>query len=115
MAKKIEVLDDVLKLEGVRYNREVSVGGNEWSVFNDKGFLAFSKITGEEEVITVMNIGDEEVAASVTVDKNLSPVGTKLKDSIGTPKNYAVEETNGRNYINLTIKPGYVATLKKSR
>ncbi len=115
MAKKIEVLEDVLKLDGTRYNREVSVGGNEWSTFNHKGCFAFSKIIGDVEVVTVMNIGDEEVVASVTVDKHLSPVGTKMKDIIGTPKHYAVEEAGGRHYVNLTVKPGYVATLKKTK
>lgn len=114
MVKKIDFLGDIAKLEGARYYREVTIDGGFWQVLTDSGFLAFSNIAEFDETVFAFNFGKHEVTARITVDKNLSPVGMKFKDVSGTPqKSYTVDEVDGRNFVALTLKPGYGAVLVK--
>jgi len=114
MVKKIDFLSEMVKAEGARYYREVSVDGGFWQVLSDSGILAFSNIAGLDETVFVFNFGKTETTARVTVDKELCPVGTKFKDVSGAPqKTYKVEEVDGRNFVTVTLKPGYAAVLVK--
>ncbi len=114
MVKKIDFLSEIIKAEGARYYREVSVDGGFWQVLTDAGILAFSNIAGLDETVFVFNFGRVETTARVTVDKNLCPVGAKFKDVSGAPqKTYRVEEENGRNFVTVTLKPGYAAVMVK--
>lgn len=114
MVKKIEFLSEIVKAEGARYYREVSIDGGFWQILTEAGVFAFSNINGFDETVFVFNFGRNEVTARVTVDKNLSPIGTKFKDVSGAPqKNYVVEESDGRNFVTVTLKPGYAAVLIK--
>jgi len=114
MVKKIDFLSEFVKKEGARYYREVSIDGGFWQVLTDAGVFAFSNINGFDETVFVFNFGRTEVTARVTVDKNLSPVGMKFKDvSSASQKNYTIEEADGRNFVTVTLKPGYGAVLVK--
>lgn len=121
MAKKIDTLVEIAKKEdaltkGKRYNREVMINGH-WSTWNaqDKSLLAYSSIWNNEEVIVVMNLeSDDELEGLITVDRNITPAGTKMKDMIGRSKNYSVEENGERNYLNIKLKPNHMAILKKN-
>ncbi len=114
MVKKIDFLSDFAKLEGARYYREVSIDGGFWQVLSDAGLLAFSNIAGFDETVFAFNFGKHEVTARITVDKDLCPVKMKFKDVSGAPqKTYTVDEVDGRNFVALTLKPGYGAVLVK--
>jgi len=114
MVKKIDFLAEYGKLDGARYYREVSIDGGFWQVLTDAGFIAFSNIAEFDETVFAFNFGKQEATARITVDKNLSPAGMKFKDVSGTPqKSYTVEEVDGRNFVALTLKPGYGAVLVK--
>ena len=114
MVKKIDFLADLAKLGGDRYYREVSIDGGFWQVLSDTGLIAFSNIVGYDETVFAFNFGKQEVTARITVDKDLSPAGMKFKDISGTPqKSYTVEEVDGRNFVTVTLKPGFGAVLAK--
>jgi len=119
MAQKLEMLTDLTKTEnalksGTQYYREVCVDGS-WTNFTPEKntLLAYSKVNGEEEVLVVMNLDNEnEIENSITVDKDLSPKNAKMKDILGKAKNYKIEEENGRNFVTVKLKPNHVAVLK---
>ncbi|HSW61413.1 MAG TPA: hypothetical protein VLJ60_11465, partial [bacterium] len=74
---------------------------------------AYSVIRGDREILVVMNTScAREIENRVTVDRNLSPAGSKLKDIAGKPENYIVEEHDGRNFVTVKLKPNSFAVLK---
>lgn len=114
MTKKIDFLAKELSVTGAQYYREVLIEGH-WKILDHSGnsLLAYSQIDGDEETLVVMNLNSEnEIENSITVDKNLTPAGSKMKDRLGVGKNYIVEEFNGRHFVTLKLKPHHVALLR---
>ena len=119
MAKQLTELTDVLKKEGLtdtysQYYREVEYNGR-WRLFDvlEDMLLAYSLISGDKEIVIVINPDcTKEIENRITVDRNLSPVGTKFKDIAGKAKMYFVEETDGRNFVTVKVKPNTFSILK---
>jgi type II secretory pathway component GspD/PulD (secretin) len=120
MAVSMKDLVSILKKEGFsgdeccQYYREVEFNGR-WRLFDvlEDMLLAYSVIRGDLEILVVMNTScTEEIENRVTVDRNLSPVGSKLKDIAGRPKNCIVEEHAGRNFVTVKLKPNSFAVLR---
>lgn len=119
MAKQMVELIEILKKEGFsdtgcQYFREVEFNGR-WRLFDalEDMLLAYSMINENVELLVVLNTHcAKEIENKVTVDRNLSPVGSKLKDVAGRAKNFVVEESDGRNFISIKLKPNSFAVLK---
>lgn len=120
MSKQLNDLVEILKKEGFsgdeccQYYREVEFNGR-WRLFDvlEDMLLAYSVIRGDVELLVVMNTScAREIENRVTVDRNLSPAGSKLKDIAGKPKNYIVEEHEGRNFVSVKLKPDSFAVLR---
>ena len=120
MAKKINEITEILKKEKfskdfTQYYREVEIDGR-WRLFDvlDDMLLAYSVIKDDVELIVVINPNfSKEVQNKVTVDRNLTPVGSKLSDITSKSKKFKVEEFEGRNYVCITLKPNSFIVLKK--
>lgn len=119
MAKQLSELTNVLKKEGFgdtysQYFREVEYNGR-WRLFDvlEDMLLAYSLICGDQEIVVVINPDcTKEIQNNITIDRNLSPVGSKLKDIAGKAKMYQVEEIDGRNFVTVKVKPNTFAVLK---
>ncbi len=122
MAKQITSLTDIIKNEeilakGCQYYREGEINGR-WRLFDplEDMLLAYSMIHQDQEMVVIMNLNcNKEVASRITVDRNLSPAGSKLKDVAGRHKMYIVEEEGGRNFVSVKLKPNTFAVLKALR
>jgi len=112
-------LVSILKEEGFsdtnsQYFREVEFNGR-WRLFDvlEDMLLAYSIISESKELLVVLNVNcTKEIENKVTVDRDLSPAGSKLKDISGKAKNYIVEEQEGRNFVSVQLKPNSFAVLK---
>jgi hypothetical protein len=121
MAKQMSDLVEILKKEGFadtgcQYYREVEFNGR-WRLYDvlENMLLAYSMIRETVEIVVVINTDcAKEIENRVTVDRNLSPVGSKFKDIAGRAKMYVVEEFEGRNFITVKLKPNTFSVLKLS-
>jgi len=121
MAVLMKDLFSILKKEDIldtcyQYYREVEFN-DRWRLFDvlEEMLLAYSIINEKKELLVVINFNCiKEIKNKVTVDRNLSPAGSKLKDIAGKPKNYIVEEYEGRNFVSVKLKPNSFAVLKLS-
>lgn len=119
MAKQLSELTAVLKKEGLadtysQYYREVEYNGR-WRLFDvlEDMLLAYSLISGDKEILVIINPAcSKEIENRITVDRNLSAAGSKLKDVAGKAKLYTVEEKDGRNFVSVKVKPNTFAILK---
>lgn len=120
MSKQFIELNKILKREGFsgeeccQYYREVEFNGR-WRLFDvlEDMLLAYSVIRGDMEIIVVMNTSYiREIENRVTVDRSLSPAGSKLKDIAGKSESYIVEEHEGRNFVTVKLKPDSFAVLR---
>lgn len=115
MSKELDFLAKELPAKGTQHYREVLIDGY-WRLFDNSdaaSLLAYSQIASDEETLVVMNLHPElEIENAITVDKHLSPAGSKMKDKLGAGKNYTIEEFNGRHFVTLKLKPHHVAVLK---
>jgi len=119
MAKKIDILSDLTKKEttlknGRSYQRDILVDEAWTPGSSEKALFAFSKILEEEEVLVVMNLGNEETETWVNVDYELNPAGSKMQDLL-KKKSHLVAETNGRNSVKIKLKPNHMAILKNKK
>lgn len=121
MAKQMNELINILRKEGFsdtgcQYYREVEFNGR-WRLFDvlENMLLAYSMIKENVELLVVINTDCvKEIESKVTVDRNLSPVGKKLKNVAGKSKMYVVEENEGRNFVSVKLKPNSFVVLKLS-
>lgn len=121
MAKFMRELVEILKKESFsttccQYYREVEFNGR-WRLFDvlEEMLFAYSVIKGNLELLVVINTScDKSIENRVTIDRNLSPVGSKLKDIAGKTKDYVVEEHEGRNFVTVKLKPNSFAVLKNT-
>lgn len=119
MAVLMKDLISILKKEGFpgtccQYYREVEFN-DRWRLFDvlEEMLLAYSIISENTELLVVINSNcTKDIENKVTVDRNLSPAGSKFKDIAGKSKNYIVEEYEGRNFISVKLKPNSFAILK---
>ncbi len=119
MAKQITSLTDIIKNEeilekGCQYYREGEINGR-WRLFDalENMLLAYSMIHQDREMVVIMNLDcNKEIETRITVDRHLSPAGSKLKDIAGRHKMYTVEEDGGRNYVSVKLKPNTFSVLK---
>ena len=119
MPKKINVIKGILKEEklsknSIQYYREVEING-QWRLFNvlEEMLIAYSVIKNNVEFLVVINLSySKEIENKVTVDRNLTPIGSILKDIAGKPKKLKVEEHEGRNYVCVKLKPNSFSVLK---
>ncbi|HSW60692.1 MAG TPA: hypothetical protein VLJ60_07815 [bacterium] len=119
MCEQINELVEIFKKEGFcdtcyQYYREVEFNGR-WRLFNvlEEMLLAYSMIRGNTEILVVINTHcTGEIENRVTVDRNLSPVGSKFKNIAGNPGNYIVEEDDGRNFVTVKLKSNSFVVLK---
>lgn len=121
MAKQMNELIEILKKEGFsnaccQYYREVEFNGR-WRLFDvlEDMLLAYSIIKENVELLVVINTNCfKEIENKVTVDRNFSPVQSKFKDIAGKSKNYIIEESEGRNFVSIKLKPSSFAVLRIS-
>ena len=119
MSGQMKELIGILKNEDFsdvccQYYREVEFNGR-WRLFDvlEEMLLAYSMIKGDIELLVVINPNCfKEIESRVTVDRDLSPAGLKLKDIAGKSKVYTVEESGGRNFVSVKLKPNSFAVLK---
>lgn len=120
MARRMDELVEIFEKEifsdmGCQYYREVEINGR-WRLFDvlEKTLLAYSMLNKKIEILVVINVScTEAIENKITVDRNLSPVGSKFKDMTAKTKAIAVEESNGRSYLTVKLKPNSFAVLKK--
>jgi len=119
MAKQITSLTDIIKNEdilqdGCQYYREGEINGR-WRLFDalEDMLLAYSMIHQDKEMVVIINLDcRKEIETRITVDRNLTPVGSKMKDIAGRHKMYTVEEDAGRNFVSVKLKPNTLSVLK---
>ena len=120
MAKKIIEIKEILKKENfskdfTQYYREVEIDGR-WRLFDvlEDMLLAYSVIKNGVELLVVINPHcSKEIQNKVTIDRDLTPVGSKLSDIAGKSKKLKVEESEGRNYVCVTLESNSFSILKK--
>mgnify|MGYP001030514489 FL=1 len=99
---------------GRQYFREISEDGNEFSYpINGKCTLALSRILDTEEVLVAMNLDASQRQDYITVDRNLTPPGCKMRDLLNGGPAITVEETSGRAYIHVPLHGHQMAILKR--
>ncbi len=109
---KIRAREPALKY-GRQYFRETSRDGNGFG-YPDSGqsTLAFSRVLDTDEVLVAMNLDSSPRQDCITVDRNLTPPGSKLVDMLngGTPM--VVEESSDRAYVRVPLQGHGMAILK---
>ncbi len=99
---------------GRQYFREISQDGVEFSYPEDsKSTLAYSRILDTDEVIVAMNLTESRRCDYVTVDKGLSPPGSRLEDLLGQGGPFEVMESKGRACVKVPLDGHGMVILKK--
>lgn len=98
---------------GRQYFRETSEDGNLFAYpTNGKCTLAFSRILDTNEIVVAMNLDTSERKDCVTVDRNLTPPGSKMVDVLNGGPPIGVEESYGRAYVRVRLHSHQMAILK---
>lgn len=98
------------------YFREVSDNASAWAYAAlGWGFLAYSRILDDTELVVVLNLKREEVTQYVTLDNTISPSGTLVRDLLANAGDILVEERAGRAAARVTLPPHGIAILKAIR
>jgi glycosidase len=99
---------------GRQYFREISEDGNEFGYpSNGKCTLALSRILDTEEVLVAINLDASQRQDYITVDRNLTPPGCKMKDLLNKGPSITVKETSGRAYVYVPLQAHQMAILKR--
>jgi glycosidase len=95
------------------YFREISEDGVEYH-FPALGFgmIAHSRILDAAEILTALNLRNEQYANHIVLDKSLTPPGTVLIDLLDGTE-YLAEERSGRSSVLVTLPPYGIAILKQ--
>jgi glycosidase len=100
---------------GRQYFREVSKGGLNFAYPSwHPCSLAYSRILDGDEILIVLNTDVAKRRSDyVTVDRNLSPAGKKMKNMLdNTGKILTVEENDERSFVKVDTEPSGIGIIK---
>ena len=99
---------------GRQYFREISADGISFG-YPIKGncTLAYSRILDTDEILMALNLDKSPRNDCITVDANLTPPGSEMKDILSGGAAYTVRQTGGRAYIRIPLEGHQAAILKK--
>ena len=98
---------------GRQYFREISEDGNLFGhPATGRCTLAFSRILDTVEVVVLLNLDAYERQDCITVDRNLTPPGSKMIDVLNGGPPITVEESYGRAYVRVKLNGHQMAMLK---
>ncbi|MBN2144464.1 MAG: alpha-amylase, partial [Candidatus Aureabacteria bacterium] len=96
---------------GRQYFREISGNGTDFGhPFNGRCTLAFSRILDTEEILVAMNLDNAIRQDFITVDRNLTFPGSRMRDLLGGGL-YDVIEAGGRACVKVPLQPHQMALL----
>ncbi len=98
---------------GRQYFREISAFG-DWFGIPQSGTatLAYSRILDTTEIVVAMNLSASPRNDFITVDRNLTPPGSTVRDLLGGNLEITVQETDGRAYIQCPLEGHQMVILK---
>ena len=92
---------------GRLYFREIAEDENRFQYPEQGfGFLAYSRILDDKEVLVVLNLRGEEYANYVSVDANITPPGTPMTDLLDASQTKLTHDEAGRSALFITL-PAY--------
>lgn len=98
---------------GRMYFREISEDGHSFSFpALGWGYIAFSRLHDDNEVVVALNVSPHESRFFITVDWALSPPGTLFYNLLEPENTLLAEERVGRSAVALTLPPFGIALLK---
>jgi glycosidase len=97
---------------GRQYFRQISGDGSNFGYPGRSGTLSYSRILDTDEVLVVINLAANPRHDCVTVDRNLTPVGSQMIDLSGSVSPVAVQGSNGRAYVRVPLRGHQIAILK---
>ncbi len=101
---------------GRLYFREISKDGVNFHYPElNSGFLAFSRIHDDTEIVMVMNLRAETDTNHVMLDGVFSPPGTALVDLLDSGRTYLTTEGVNSSVVRITLEPYGMVILKKEK
>ncbi len=98
---------------GRQYFREISEDGNVFGYpATGRCTLAFSRILDTVEVVVLLNLDASKRQDCITVDRNVTPPGSKMIDVLNGGPPITVEESYGRAYVRVKLNGHQMAILK---
>ncbi len=99
---------------GRQYFREISADGSSFVYpANGQCTLAFSRILDTDEVVVAMNLQAVKRQDWLTVDRNLTPPGSRLADLLNGGPPLTVTDSSGRACLRLPLEAHQIAILKR--
>lgn len=96
---------------GRQYFREISSSGIGFGYPIDGNCtLAYSRILDSEEILVALNLDAGARDDYITLDRNLTPPGTQLKDLLHPQVHFTVEDRGGRSAVRVPLD-GHTAAL----
>ena len=97
---------------GRQYIREISEDGEHFGYPDGSDYtLAYSRILDNEEIVIALNASKQARGDAITVDRTLSPSGTKLCDALGRETLRVAVASNGRAYVRVPLEGRMAAIL----
>jgi len=98
---------------GRQYFREISGDGNHFGhPLGGHCTLAYSRILDTDEILIAMNLDSAPRNDFITVDRNLNPPGTQLRDLLQPARTFSVEERAGRSTVRIDLPQHGMAILQ---
>jgi len=100
---------------GRLYFREISDDGLNFSLPQlGIGFLVYSRILDDVDVVVVLNLRGESYTNYIALDERLTPPGTALQNLLNKEVQLLTTLKSNRSVVSLTLKPFEIAILKKA-
>lgn len=102
---------------GRQYFRDVSGDGIHFGPNTlPGGVIAFSRVLDTDEVLVVINLDDKPRDDRVSVDGNLTPPGSKMRDLLNDGPSHEVHMTADQiSFVGVPLAPRSMAILKRTR
>lgn len=97
---------------GRQYFREISTDGVDFGrPLAGHCTLAYSRVLDSQEIIVLLNLDLGARNDYITVDRNLTPPGTVLVDLLTPPRQFVVEDRDGRSAVRVALHGHHAAVL----
>lgn len=102
---------------GRQYFRDISGDGIHFGPNTAPGgVIAFARVLDEDSVVVAMNLDDGQRDDRITVDANLNPPGTVMRDLLNGGQDHEVRMTDeGIAFVHVPLNPRSMAILKRVR
>ena len=98
---------------GRQYFREISGDGVHFGhPLDGRCSLAYSRILDTEEILIAMNLENAPRNDFITLDRNLTPPGSKMLDLLQPARTFTVEDRAGRSIVRVDLMPHGMAILQ---